>query len=232
MGQRRNRRASVEDRWRKSDGTESANNGKGKRWRARYVDDAGVEHARAFARKVDAQQWLDEVTASLTAGTYVAPRAGEATIGELRKQWSSAQGHIKETTAATRQFTWNMHVDPRWATVAVRDVQTTTVRAWVQTLKDEGCRAETIENALGVLRMICTMAVEDRRIPRNPCDGVKAPRREHRARGYLNHEQVELLANCTPTSADATVVRFLAYTGLRWGEMVSTASLMSPLVAR
>ena len=26
-------------------------------WRARYYDDAGKQHARHFARKVDAQSW-------------------------------------------------------------------------------------------------------------------------------------------------------------------------------
>jgi hypothetical protein len=34
------------------------------RWRARYRDAAGKEHARHFARKVDARRWLDEVNAS------------------------------------------------------------------------------------------------------------------------------------------------------------------------
>jgi len=28
-------------------------------WRARYRDAAGAEHSRHFARKVDAQRWLD-----------------------------------------------------------------------------------------------------------------------------------------------------------------------------
>ncbi len=33
------------------------------KWRARYRDGTGREHAKHFARKVDAQRWLDEVTA-------------------------------------------------------------------------------------------------------------------------------------------------------------------------
>ena len=37
-------------------------------WRARYRDDGGKEHVRHFDRRVDAQKWLDEVTASLVAG--------------------------------------------------------------------------------------------------------------------------------------------------------------------
>ena len=50
----RNRRAGVEDRWTTAAGEPSANHGKGKRWRARYVDERGREHAKGFARKVDA----------------------------------------------------------------------------------------------------------------------------------------------------------------------------------
>ena len=51
------------------------------RWRARYRDAAGKEHARHFRRKVDAQQWLDEVTASVVTGRYVDPSAGRVTFG-------------------------------------------------------------------------------------------------------------------------------------------------------
>jgi integrase len=48
---------------------------------------------------------------------------------------------------------------------------------------------------------------------------VKAPRREHRQRGYLSHGQVEMLA--IQLGSHGSVVRFLAYTGLRWGEMAA-----------
>jgi hypothetical protein len=34
-------------------------------------DAAGTEHSRRFARKVDAQNWLDSVTTAVTTGTCV-----------------------------------------------------------------------------------------------------------------------------------------------------------------
>jgi hypothetical protein len=46
----------------------------GGKYRARYRDAAGREHARHFGRKTDAQRWLNEVTASTLGGTYVSPR--------------------------------------------------------------------------------------------------------------------------------------------------------------
>ncbi|MFI5535331.1 hypothetical protein ACIA5H_02965 [Nocardia sp. NPDC051900] len=33
--------------------------GKGKRWRARYVDPNGVERSQSFDTKAEAQRWLD-----------------------------------------------------------------------------------------------------------------------------------------------------------------------------
>jgi hypothetical protein len=50
------------------------------RWRARYRDADGHEHARHFPRRVDAQRWLDEVTAAVVTGQYVDPRAGRVTF--------------------------------------------------------------------------------------------------------------------------------------------------------
>ncbi|SIE29530.1 phage integrase [Mycobacteroides abscessus subsp. abscessus] len=217
--QRRNRRAGVEDRWRRSDGSPTARSGMGRRWLARYVDDQGGENTRSFDRKVDAQAFLNEITAAQTIGTYVAPKAGRITVRELHGKWLGTQGHLKETTVATRAFAWSGYVEGRWAAVAVADVQSSDIRAWVQQLAAGGAKPATIENALSVLRQILEMAVDDRRIPRNPCTGVKSPRRQHRARGNLTHQQVELLAR--EVGEYAVVVRFLAYTGLRWGEMAA-----------
>lgn len=227
MTQRRNPRAGVEDRWTKTvrdaDGNlrsvPSANSGKGKRWRARYVDGNGGEVAKGFARKADAQNWLNAVTSTIVTGTYVAPGAGTVTVGELHKQWMGTFGHLKATTKAARESAWITHVRDKWEATPVCEVQTSAVRAWVNDLAAQGSSAATIENALGVLRMIHGLAVEDRRIASNPCDGVKAPPREHSQRAYLTHQQVDELA--AAMTRDGLVVRFLAYTGLRYGEMAS-----------
>ena len=66
---------------RRSDGT----------WRARYRDDAGKEHARHFARKVDGQNWLDEIIAARKTGQYVDPNAGRVTFKNFYAEWSQRQ---------------------------------------------------------------------------------------------------------------------------------------------
>ncbi len=184
----------------------------------RFVDNEGREQTKSFDRKADAQRWLDtEVTAKLATGNYITPRAGQVTVGAVYSSWSASQGHISPKTAATRRSAWTSRVEPPWGGVAVIDVKTAAVRAWVSSMVADEVGAPTIENAFGLLRQVLGAAVEDRRLPRNPCDGVKLPKRQHADRGYLSHAQVAALASRVERQAE--VVRFLAYTGLRWGEM-------------
>jgi integrase len=224
----RNRRAGVADRWKKTvrdaDGTTrtvpSAEHGRGMRWRARYVDDTSREHSKGFARKADAQAWLDnEISPALATGTYVEPKAGQVTVAAMYASWSASQGHISRKTAATRKSAWTSRVEPHWGEVPMVGVKTSAARAWVAKMATDEVGAATIENAFGLLRQVLAAAVEDRRIPRNPCEGVKLPKRKHADRGYLAHVQVAALA--AAVERDPEVVRFLAYTGLRWGEMAA-----------
>jgi hypothetical protein len=57
------------------------------RWRARYVDERGGEHTKAFTRKVDAQRWLDKQTAAVVGGTHVAPRDAQLTVQQWCDLW-------------------------------------------------------------------------------------------------------------------------------------------------
>lgn len=228
MAQKRNPRSGVEDRWTKSirdahgnvQSVPSANYGKGMRWRARFIDDNGAERAKGFQRKSDAQKFLDsEVTAKLVTGTYIEPSAGRVTVATVYQTWFAAQSHISAKTAASRRSVWNSRVEPHWGDVLVADVRSSAVRGWVAAMVADGTGTPIIENAFGVLRQVLGAAVEDNRIARDPCDGVKLPKRKHADRGYLSHEQVAALAS--QVERDPEVVRFLAYTGLRWGEMAA-----------
>src|SRR5262249_41015667 len=56
-------------------------------YRARYRDAEGREKSKHFERKIDAQRWLDGVTASLVRGDYVDPKAGKIAFGEYATRW-------------------------------------------------------------------------------------------------------------------------------------------------
>ena len=66
-----------------------------------------------------------------------------------------------------------------WGDVAVVDVKTSAIKAWVAKMAADEVGAPTIENAFGLLRQVMGAALEDNRIARNPCDGVRLPKRQH-----------------------------------------------------
>src|SRR5208337_1516138 len=95
-------------------------------------DEDGREHAKGFARKTDAQKWLDsEVTAKFATGIYVSPAAGRVTVADIYRSWSSAQAHISAKTAASRRSAWSSRVEPQWGDMLVVDVRAAAIRAWV-----------------------------------------------------------------------------------------------------
>jgi len=208
-----------------------------KRYRVRYrTPEHKQTDKRGFTTKKAAELFAARVEVSKSEGAYIPPAAGKVTVGTIYTAWSSARTRTKLTTEAKLESTWRTHLRDRWDSVAIGDVQTSEVGEWIAGLMAGGAKAATIETALGLLRMVLDAAVNDRRLARNPCTGVKPPRRKHQQRGYLTHEQVAALADVVSVQVHthrgghqidvhrpehATVVRFLAYTGLRWGEMAA-----------
>ena len=82
-------------------------------WRARYRDAAGKEHARHFDRKVDAQRFLDTVTASIVRGDYVDPARSRMTVGEWAEPWIAGRAHLKPKTLASYWSLLRTRVLPR-----------------------------------------------------------------------------------------------------------------------
>jgi integrase len=95
--------------------------------------------------------------------------------------------------------------------------------------------ANTVQKIYRVFSSMLTLAVQDGRLLRNPADGVKLPKIVRKPQRFLTHEQVRRLADAAakdPESKHAIagereiagyrlVVLFLAYTGVRWGEMAA-----------
>jgi integrase len=217
MKQQRGQRQGVENLWISRSGQRTKLYGTGNQYRARYVDTSGQEHTRRFKYKADANEWLKQITRN---GVDIAPSVtGKWSVTQQFSLWIR-KADIAETTRATRQHTWRAHVADRWGDLELTEVVPPDVKAWVADLVDAGKGVPTIENALGVLRMVLKDAVDDKRLIRNPCDGINAPKRQHKSRAYLTHRQVEQLAIAAGED-HGLVIRLLAYTGLRWGELAA-----------
>jgi integrase len=228
----RNRRAGVEDRWTKTVHDEhgttqtvpSANHGKGLRWRARYVDDQGREHAKGFGRKVDAQNWLNRQVSDHVTGTWTDPALAAVTFGAMAERWLSTKATRSAKTVAGYRSLLDTVVLPRWKDVPLRDVRYDDLQVWITGLsvdgsvrfEGKGLSASRVRQAHQLVGAVLKFAVKAKHLPANPADGVELPRLPETDQRYLTHEQLHRVA--IASGRFRTFVLVLGYCGLRFGE--------------
>lgn len=193
------------------------------KYRARYRDEGGKEHAKHFTRKTDAQDWLDEKTAAIVTGQYVDPKAGAITFAQFFADWAARQiwadGTEKAMRLAARSVTF--------AKVRLRDLRRSHIEQWVKAMqtadrgegKPRGLAPGTIRTRYNNVRSVLRAAVRDRMIVSDPSEGVTLPRtrRAEAAMSIPTPAQVgALLAAAGPRFR--AFIALAAFAGLRLGE--------------
>jgi integrase len=115
---------------------------------------------------------------------------------------------------------WERHIEPRFGKVPVASITSADVSTWVGRLVAEGMSPSTAARYLGVFRRLLAFAVQDGRVTVNVAAAVKPPTAGHvkREGEYLTRDEIDaLVLACTGEYAE--LVRVLALTGLRWGEL-------------
>jgi integrase len=225
---KRNRRAGVEDRWTRGDGTPTARHGQGLRWLARFVDDQGKERSKAFGRKTDAQQWLNTITAGLVTGSYIAPELGAVSFGSFYQDWSQRQ----IWAATTRRAMALACESVPFGSVPFSDLRPSHLEQWVKQMQDAELAAGTIRTRYQNVRSVIRAAVRDGLLARDPSAGVKLPRVRAASKAMTIPTPAEVGALLS--AADGPFQAFVAlaaFAGLRLGEVsavkVSDISFLS-----
>ena len=204
-------------------------------WRAHYRTPSGVQRNKSFGRKLDAERFLAGVENAKLTGTYVDPALAQVTVGEWADRWLAGQAHLKPSTHSRYAGILRSHVIPRWGRVKIGGVSHADVQSWVTSLA-EALSPASVQKVHRVLSLVLDLAVKDGRLVRNVATGVNLPRVGKPEHHYLTHEQVEDLAHECGSPSDPSkhaaydtrtnqtyrlVVLFLAYTGVRFGEMAA-----------
>lgn len=186
------------------------------KWRARYRDADGREHAAHRATRREAQAWLDEQTAAIVTGTYVDPRNSRTTLAAFYADWSARQvwadGTIAAMGLAMRSCTF---ADKGLGTIRRSDIET-----WVKSMTTAGLAPGTIRTRVNNVRSVLRAAVRDRLIPRDPSEGVTTPR-QRRAEASMTiptPEQVHALLEAAEGQWHVYLA-IAAFAGLRLGEI-------------
>ncbi|WP_242498004.1 tyrosine-type recombinase/integrase [Nocardioides glacieisoli] len=185
------------------------------KWRARYRDEAGKEHSRHFDRKIDAQQWLDQVTSAVVTGTYADPKAGRITFAAFFGEWSARQvwapGTVLAMSLAARSVPF--------AGKPMKQIRRSDVETWIKQMNAAGLAPGTIKTRYVNVRSVFRAAVKDRVIGSDPTDGVRLPRgrRADVAMSIPAPEEVgQLMA--VADERFRPFIALCAFAGLRLGE--------------
>jgi len=191
------------------------------RWRARYRDSAGREHARHFGRKVDAQPWLDKVTAAVVTDTYVDPRAGGITFGAFFAEWAARQVWTEGSRLSAQQAASSV----TFARVPMRDLRPSHLQGWVKAMslpapsRRQGLAPSTVRTRFNWVHIALRGAVADRVIPTDPSAGLRLPRVRKQAAAMTIPTPAEVgRATAAAAGHFQAFVEVCAFAGLRLGE--------------
>ena len=209
--------ARVEDRWFRKDKKRSAEYGKGKRWRAVWVEPDGTERKMSFTNKDAAKAHAAKVEAEILNGTYESLNSETLTVGEWAEVWYTAQVHQREGSLETIRRRMDLNIIPTLGKVLLKDLTRADIQAaiavWAETLAPS-----TIKTTYVYLSGMLKAAVIDKHLKVSPAVGVRLPKVEHAPVRPLDVQQVQRLVGVIrPVYREAVV--FAAATGLRPSEL-------------
>lgn len=180
----------------------------------------GTNRGRAAALKALAE-WRAELVAA--DGGEPSRADGSPTLLEFLNEYAEGcKVHAEARTVYTYKSDIKRLVAPKGiAAVPIGELTPADVRAWLAELTED-YGASTISKAFVLVRSALRQAANDGRIPRNPTDGVKPPRRPAPRPNALVSEQRPMLAAALDQAGDSPEVlgvRLAFYTGMREGEI-------------
>ena len=183
---------------------------------------------RGFRTKRDAQLFLASVELDKSRGVYIDPSRGRILLSEWIDSWLAGRADLRPTTRERVEGIVERFVRPELGAYPLTEIQHSTVQRWAAALSSSQGPA-SVRKCVNVLSGALEEAVADGRLVANPARGLKLPKVTSGGKRYLTHEQVRQLAEAVDAigggqqngaaNGYGTLIRVLAYCGLRWGEL-------------
>lgn len=190
-----------------------------KRYMVRYyTPERDQAMKRGFHTKCDAEAWAAQNAVKMNTGEWRPDSAGKITVIEAAETWLKIKkpSIAPKTHASYSDGVRHLRIVGKLGKKRLREVTPNAVEMWLSEL-GETVAPKTVHNSFGVLNQVMNRAVRDKEIVKNPCGGVELPKVTDTEIVVVPVQDVEKIAKAAGVYGD--VVRFLAMTGLRWGEM-------------
>jgi integrase len=187
------------------------------RHRARWTDPDGTQHAKHFATRNEAVEFLESIDASMASGSYRTPRTGRSPLRTYARWWLAHQ-HVRPSTLDRTTYIVEKRIIPRFGRIHLETLHPTDIHTWVRELADEGLAPTTIRSYVRVLSSLLRSAQRDRLIEHSPLAGIRLPRDDnHSVVRPLSVDEVLSIANTIPDRYRSLIIT-MAGLGLRIGE--------------
>jgi integrase len=189
-------------------------------WQARWRDPTGVDRAKNFARRSDADRYLVGLESDMLRGRYADPRLARTRLNDWVVAWHATRSNLSAQTRTRDEASIRNHVLPSLGVVPIGQLQPVSIAQWVAELDGKGLAPATTRKAYQLLSAALSSAVDNGLIPVSPCRGVKLPKLLPPVMRMLEPWEIEDLAQAIDERYRAMVLA-AAYTGLRFGELAA-----------
>jgi integrase len=151
----------------------------------------------------------------------------ETDFGVYAENWLERL-NLRASTEELYRSMYRTHIEPTFADVPFKHLDTEQVRAWHSRLKrkkqaktQRTLSLSTVAKVYRLMRQICEHALDDGYLPANPCRIEKAGVEKVPERLYNEPptpQQIRTLADAVPSRYRALVL-LAGFGGLRWGEL-------------
>jgi integrase len=150
------------------------------------------------------------------------------TFGQVAEEWLAEMqrlmtaGELRPATVAGYQNTLRLHTRPL-DRMRVSAITCQTLNAWHAGRQRDGAAASTISRDFVAVRLVLRFALRHGYASQDPADLLtrrERPRPGERRVRFLNDAEIRALLTAAPDGPSRTMVLTLAYTGLRFGEVL------------
>ena len=202
------------------------------RWIAKYVHTQGSRPKVIYGKtEQEAKKKLREYKKEIAKNGYV--EVQKTTVQAYMDNWfrEIKMNELKPKSIDALDVTLRNQVYPYIGDIQIGSLTSTDVQSMLKQLVLKELSYSTIKKAYMAINACCNFAVDNEKLIKNPCRGVKLPKNLERKKGdikFFNQEQVELICKeCTVQHGNGKQVYRLGHaiivllnTGMRIGELL------------
>jgi integrase len=178
-----------------------------------------AKRRKTFKSEREARVFEASVVTKTASGEVVDPRAGRITLATVYKAWLASRLDLSPKVRRGYEDNWRSRIEPRFGSWHVARIDHQSIQGWVNEMAASGLSPRTVRWVHSVLKMTLDYAIDDGQLlSRNPAGRTNLPPLRQASHSYLTTTETAALAEACGRQGD--VIHLLAYTGMRFGELV------------